>query len=154
MQQPMYHSAIHLKCRKIESGMLNALIPLWLLRLTCRAPVTRSTPSRCLFPQIYCPTTRQIPLLLCSLRYLIQAQRPRQRDVFGQLPHQYLHKLPMVHNGGAAVFVSVLVVASHSDQMLARLERRIVTSLKMCGHFLKVSSPRGVVFFASKAYFF
>jgi hypothetical protein len=155
MQQPMYHSAIHLKRRKIKNGMLNVPNPLWLLRPTCRV-VTRSTTWRCLLPQTFRPTMRRIPLSPYTVpRYLIQAQRPQRRDVFGQLPHQCLRRLPVVHNDSATVFVSALVATAHSDfQMLARLETRIAIPLRMCGLFLKMLSRSGVVSFASKAFIF
>ena len=111
---------------------------------------------------------RRIPLSPYTIpRDLIQggfqAQRPQRRVGFGPLPHQYLRRLPLlpvlpvVCNEGTAAFVSVLVAAALTDfQMLARLETRIAILLKMCGRslMLTTTSPKGVVSFASKAFFF
>jgi hypothetical protein len=99
---------------------------------------------------------RRIPLSPYTVpRCLIQAQCPQQRDIFGQLLHQWLRKLPVVRNNSATVFISVLVAAAHSDfQMLARLETRIAIPPRMCGLFLKMLSRSRVVFFASKAFIF
>ncbi len=155
MQQLIYHSAIHLKRCKIKNGMLNFLILLRLLQPACWV-VTRSITWQGLFPQTFQPMMSQIPFSPCTvLYYLIQAQHPWWRDIFGQLPHLCLHWLPMVHNDDATVFISVLVAVSHPDfQMLARLEEKIAMLLKMCGCFLKMLRPRGVVFFASRSYAF
>jgi len=155
MQQLIYHSAIHLKRCKIKNGMLNFLILLRLLQPACWV-VTRSITWQGLFPQTFQPMMSQIPFSLCTvLYYLIQAQHPWWRDIFGQLPHLCLHWLPMVHNNDATVFISVLVAVSHPDfQMLARLEEKIAMLLKMCGCFLKMLHPRGVVFFTSRSYAF